>query len=134
MTKEKRRKPREPQAVNNSGKIRMVKSGAPFRHRWRLAYPPNKTNYAPMQGGTLAAEYKRKEGFRMSDLTRLFKVGQRVFYRNDDFDALEKFMPCTVKETASDYIIITDDKTQTDFYIESGFNLDMVYPAYNFSL
>lgn len=70
----------------------------------------------------------------MSDLTHLFKVGQAVFLRDDSFDALERFMPCTVKETASDYIIITDDKTQTDFYIESGFNLDMVYPAYNFTM
>lgn len=70
----------------------------------------------------------------MSDLSHLFKVGQAVLLRDDSFDALECFMPCTVKETASDYIIITDDKTQTDFYIESGFNLDLVYPAYNFTM
>lgn len=70
----------------------------------------------------------------MSDLTHLFKVGEKVFFRDDAFDSLEKFVPCTVKETYTDHIIITDDKTQTDFYIESGINLDLVYPAYNFSL
>lgn len=70
----------------------------------------------------------------MSDLTRLFKVCQAVFFRDDSFDALERFTPCTVKETAPDYIIITDDKTQTDLYIEPGFNLGNVYPAYNFTV
>lgn len=70
----------------------------------------------------------------MSDLTHLFKVGQVVLLRDDSFDTLERLISCTVKETASDYIIITDNKTKTDFYIESGFNLDLVYPAYNFSM
>lgn len=68
----------------------------------------------------------------MSNLTHLFKVGQAVLLCDNSFDALDRFIPCTVKETHTDYIIITDDKTHTDFYIESGFSLDMVYPAYNF--
>lgn len=51
MTKEKRRKLREPQAVNNSGKNY-------YGEEWRTVSPPlavcistNTTNYAPMQGG-----------------------------------------------------------------------------------
>ena len=70
----------------------------------------------------------------MSDLTHLFKVGQRVVYINDDFDAVSPNIPCVVKETYSDHIIITDIKTNTDFYIEEDFNLDCVYPEYNFNI
>lgn len=68
----------------------------------------------------------------MSDLTHLFKVGQKVKYRNDDFDSVQKFIPCVVKETYVDHIIITDTETDTDLWIEPGFNLDCVYPEYNF--
>ena len=68
----------------------------------------------------------------MSDLTRLFKVGQKVAYRNDDFDAVKKNIPCVVKETYSDHIIITDTETDTDLFIKPGFNLGNVYPDYNF--
>ena len=67
----------------------------------------------------------------MSDLTHLFKVGQKVKYKNNDFDAVKKFIPCIVKETYVDHIIITDTETETDLWIEPGFNLDCVYPDYN---
>ena len=68
---------------------------------------------------------------RMSDLTHLFKVGQKVTYRNNDFDAIKRNIPCIVKETYPDHIIITDTETNTDLWIEEGFNMDCVYPEYN---
>jgi len=67
----------------------------------------------------------------MSNLTHLFKVGQKVTYRNNDFDATCRNIPCVVKETYSDHIIITDTETNTDLWIEEGFNMDCVYPEYN---
>lgn len=73
-----------------------------------------------------------KGGKGMSDLTHLFKVGQKVKYKNDDFDAVKKIIPCVVKETYADHIIITDTETDTDLWIAPGFNLDCVYPEYNF--
>ena len=72
----------------------------------------------------------------MADLTHLFKVGQKVIYRNNDFDAIKRNIPCVVKETYQDHIIITDTETDTetdtDLWIEEGFNMDCVYPEYNF--
>ena len=67
----------------------------------------------------------------ISNLTHLFKVGQKVTYRNNDFDAVKRNILCIVKETYSDHIIITDTETDTDLWIEEGFNMDCVYPEYN---
>lgn len=67
----------------------------------------------------------------MADLTHLFEVGQHVKYKNDDFDAVKKFIPCVVKETYPDHIIITDTETNTDLWCEEGFNMDCVFPEYN---
>ena len=67
----------------------------------------------------------------MSDLTHLFKVGQKVRYMNTDFDAVNIAIPCVVKETYPDHLIITDLETNTDLWIEPGFNLGCVYPEYN---
>ena len=50
----------------------------------------------------------------MLNLTHLFKVGQKVTYRNNDFDAVKRNIPCVVKETYPDHIIITDTETDTD--------------------
>lgn len=68
----------------------------------------------------------------MSDLSHLFKIGQKVKYKNDDFDAIKKFSDCIVKETYKDHIIITDLETNTDLWVQEGFNMDLVYPEYNF--
>lgn len=64
----------------------------------------------------------------MTRLNHLFKVGQKVTYRNTDFDAVKTLIPCIVKEVHADRMIITDLETDTDLYIESGFNLDLVIP------
>ena len=60
----------------------------------------------------------------MADLTHLFKVGQHVKYKNEDFDAVNKFVPCIVKETYPDHIIITDTETNTDLWCEEGYNME----------
>ena len=56
----------------------------------------------------------------MSNLTHLFKVGQKVTYRNNDFDAVKRNISCVVKETYPNHIIITDTETDTDLWIEEG--------------
>ena len=68
----------------------------------------------------------------MADLTHLFKAGQKVKYKNDDFDAVQRIVPCVVKETHADHIIITDLETNTDLWVEEGLNMDCVFPDYNF--
>lgn len=70
----------------------------------------------------------------MSDLTHLFQKKQKVFYKNDDFDAVKRNIPCIVKEIHPDHMIITDIETNTDLYIEESFNLSQVYPDYNFDM
>lgn len=63
----------------------------------------------------------------MSNLMNLFKIGQNVTYKNNDFDAVKCNIPCVVKEIYTDHIIITDSITNTDLWIEEGFNMDCVY-------
>lgn len=70
----------------------------------------------------------------MADLTHLFEIGQHVKYRNDDFDAVKKFIPCVVKETYPDHIIITDTETNTDLWCEEGLNMDCVFPDYEYKI
>ena len=63
----------------------------------------------------------------MSDLTRLFKIGQKV---KCNFD--EKLHDGTVKETYIDHIIVDVPDISDHCYFENGFNMDCVYPEYNF--
>lgn len=51
-----------------------------------------------------------------------FDIGQYVTYINDDFDAVKKEIICKVKAIHPDHIIITDLETDTDLWIEEGFN------------
>lgn len=55
-----------------------------------------------------------------------YNVGERVIFHNTDFDAVIKDNPCVVKEIYADHMIITDLNTDTDLWIEDGFNLDCV--------
>lgn len=68
----------------------------------------------------------------MANLAHLFKVGQKVKIRNNDFDALHKFSDGVVKETHEDHIIVTETKTNTDGWYEEEFNIELIYPDYNF--
>lgn len=71
-----------------------------------------------------------KEVVIMSNLKHLFKVGQKVKWYNNDFDNVgNKFDDAIVTETHEDHIIINLTKTDTNMWIEEGFNLDMVFPA-----
>ena len=62
----------------------------------------------------------------ITDLTHLFKIGQKIIYKNNDFDAIKQNIPCVVKEVFSDHIIVTDTETNTDLWVEEGFNMDCV--------
>ena len=69
----------------------------------------------------------------MADLTHLFKAGQKVRCKNDDFDAAEnEFNKGVVKEVYPDHIIVSLTDLDVDMYYKEGFNLDLVYPECNF--
>jgi uncharacterized protein Veg len=68
----------------------------------------------------------------MANLTHLFKVGQKVKIKNTDFDAIKKFNNGVVKETYTDHIIVTNTDYDFDGWYEEGFNIDCIYPEYNF--
>ena len=70
----------------------------------------------------------------MANLTHLFKVGDKVKYRNDDFDAVQKFSDGVVKEVHADHIIVNLTGCGVDMWCEEGLNMDCVYPACNFKL
>ena len=63
----------------------------------------------------------------MSDLTHLFKVGQKVKCKVDG-----KFFDGTIKETYTDHIIVDVPKVSSHCWYENGLNMDCVYPDYNF--
>ena len=63
----------------------------------------------------------------MSDLTHLFKTGQKV---RCNFDGT--FHSGTVKETYKNHIIVDVPEISDHCYFGEGFNLDCVYPEYNF--
>ena len=66
-------------------------------------------------------------GGQMSDLTHLFTIGQPVRCRLD-----EKFYKGTVKETYPDHIIVDIPEISKHCWFENDFNMDCVYPEYNF--
>lgn len=63
----------------------------------------------------------------MSDLTHLFKVGQKVAVKMDT-----DFFAGTVKETYEDHIIVDVPEISDHCYFERGLNLGDVYPECNF--
>ena len=63
----------------------------------------------------------------MSDLTHLFTIGQPVRCRLD-----EKFYKGPVKETYPDHIIVDIPEISKHCWFENDFNMDCVYPEYNF--
>ena len=62
----------------------------------------------------------------MHNLKTIFHVEQKVRYRNDDFDALQKMIPGIVTEVYKDHIIVNLTETDTDMWFEEGINLDQV--------
>ena len=69
----------------------------------------------------------------MANLTHLFKIGQKVRVKDGDgyFEKVH-WMDGTVKETYEDHIIIDIPEISDHCWFEEGFNLDTVYPEYNF--
>lgn len=68
----------------------------------------------------------------MANLAHLFKVNQKVKIKNDDFDAIQKFYNGVIKEVYTDHIIVTNKDLDFDGYYEEGFNMDCIFPDYNF--
>ena len=68
-----------------------------------------------------------KEVKIMNDLTHLFKVGQKVICKMD-----ENSCRGIVKETYNDHIIVDIPELSDHCWFEEGFNMDCVYPEYNF--
>ena len=68
----------------------------------------------------------------MADLTHIFKVGQKVRCMNDDFDSLRNWHIGTIKEVYKNHVIIDIPEISDHCWYEEGFNLDKVYPEYNF--
>ena len=70
----------------------------------------------------------------MADLTHLFKVGQEVKIKNDDFDNVDgiSFDNGVVKETYADHIIVTNIEIDVNGWYEEGLNINKIFPKYNF--
>lgn len=70
----------------------------------------------------------------MSNLTHLFKVGQKVKYKiiDDYTEEFKGWASGTVKETYEDHIIVDIPTISNHMWFEDGFNLDTLYPDYNF--
>lgn len=64
----------------------------------------------------------------MTNLTRLFSVGQKVRCKLDGV-----FYKGTVKETFADHIIVDIPKISDHCWFEEGWNIGDVYPEYNFN-
>lgn len=64
----------------------------------------------------------------MSDLTHLFNVGQVVYYVDDEIGRHKGI----VAETYTDHIIVDIPSISDHMWFEQDFNLDMLYPEYNF--
>lgn len=63
-----------------------------------------------------------------SDLTHIFNVGQKVRCRIDD-----KMYKGTVTKTYPDHIIIDIPEISDHCWFEEGYNIEDVYPEYNFN-
>lgn len=69
----------------------------------------------------------------MSNLTHLFHVGQKVKTRwQESWEAKPRWYDGTVKETYKDHIIVDVPMISDHCWYEEGFNLDTIYPVYNF--
>lgn len=68
----------------------------------------------------------------MANLTHLFHINQELKIENKDFDTVKKFNNGIVKEVYEDHIIVTNTDLGVDGYYEEGFNIDCLFPIYNF--
>lgn len=68
----------------------------------------------------------------MADLTHLFKVEQNVKIRCEEFGEVDIYNGI-VKEVYVDHIIVKNTDLNINGYYEEGFNIDWIYPDYNFT-
>lgn len=69
----------------------------------------------------------------MTDLTHLFKIGQKVKIKNEqDFTNKVYFDDGEIIETYPDHIIVKNIKYDVNGWYEEGFNIGEIYPDYNF--
>lgn len=68
----------------------------------------------------------------MANLTHLFYINQKLKIKNNDFDSVKNFNNGIVKEVYEDHIIVTDTDLGVDGWFEEGFNMDCLFPIYNF--
>lgn len=65
----------------------------------------------------------------MANLSHIFNVGQKVKCRLDD-----EFFDGTVTETHESYIIVDIPRISDHYWFEENFNIEHVYPIYNFPI
>ena len=67
----------------------------------------------------------------MANLTHLFKEGQKVRHIINDFEG-KRCYKGEVKEVFEDHLIVSIPELSDHLWFEEGFNLDTLYPEYNF--
>lgn len=65
----------------------------------------------------------------MSNLTHLWKVGQKIRYNCEG-----NWYKGEVKEVYPDHLIVDCPDISDHLWFESGLNLDCLYPEYNFAI
>ena len=71
-----------------------------------------------------------KGRYIMSNLTHLFKVGQKVKINTKEYGSVTNVSDGTVVETNENYIIVHDDDLDYDGWYENGFNIGSIQPIY----
>lgn len=69
----------------------------------------------------------------MSDLRHLWKVGQKVVWITSDFEGVSREQG-TVTEVHENHVVCDIPTVSDHMMFEQGFNLDNLYPAYNFEV
>lgn len=69
----------------------------------------------------------------MADLTHLWKVGQRVRIRSNDFE-MQEWLTGYVQEVYSDHLIVYCNEIDHNMWFEQGMNMGDLYPEYNFEI
>lgn len=68
----------------------------------------------------------------MANLNQLFYINQKLKIKNKDFDLVKIFHNGIVKEVYEDHIIVTNTDLGVDGWYEEGYNIDCLFPIYNF--
>ena len=70
----------------------------------------------------------------MADLTHLWKIGQKVVWVVDEWDTVTPLRyKGTIKEVYPDHVIVDIPDVCDGCFFEQGFNMDTLYPEYDFA-